>query len=311
MDKEKISRPNGSLDNWLAGFFQVDDPWLLPRLKGELRKSWINWVDAHPYQAAHDLAFEPPPQRREEEALTTVRIITSSPRKRTVLEPVVKAAGFIPVSASPTENEEVIHARVRRNPGVTQYYAMHVAARKLSQEALDVPAISLDTATVADNIPLEKPVSLEGAKRMIARLNGNIVTTTTGLVIGMPFRSGRIAHFLNQVNLTYKLRPIPSTEIVSYVDGLSHILDIAGSIDLTDAQARQRFIDYEYGITFSGVNFLNERGNLTIKGDHIDDPILDSYFAGVPVHSVNAFLPLVNNIYAHADPLMKDSVATS
>ena len=295
------------MDKWLTTFYGMNDPFLIQRLQAELRQSWVNWVNAHPFQTAHDIAFKPPPQQREEKSLTTVRVITGSERKWKHIAPLIEEAKFIPLRTASSINEAVIHARIRRNPGVTENYAMHVAAQKQENEALHTVTVSMDTVIMAEGLPMEKPKTRDGARRMIRRTAGKTVTNETGFVIGMPLRSGRIAHFLNQISLTYTLKLLSSEEIARYEESTPYILDVAGGLDLTNPQNRRQFIDPEKDIIFSGVNFLNERGSLRIKKAELEDPVLDAYFAGIPTHSARAFFPLANRIYAQADPLAERS----
>jgi septum formation protein len=96
-----------------------------------------------------------------------------------------------------------------------------IALKKVEKIATEHPKaiiIGADTFSELDGVALEKPESLQEAKKMIRMQSGNWMKTHTGLVL----YDGQTGHTDSQIITTqYKFRPLSDSEIEYYVSNNS------------------------------------------------------------------------------------------
>lgn len=281
---------DGNFHEGLANFFRIDDPGFL-KLRAALQYDWEWLVQEHRYLAASLSHATRTP--RQADTVTEIAICTASDRKLAIMEGLVREAGFTPRLAPALWDEREIHQHVRYDPNFPFFYAMNVAKRKQGVHDLDTPTITTDTVVFKDH-PLEKPGSRDEAIHDIAFLSGGQVTIITGLVIDIPTKSGRTIELGSEIAVSFAMKNASRQAIEKYVDTQSNVYAVAGGIDLTQPKIQGQFIDVTAPITISVTGFPDNR-EIEINAEAIG--ALTSYFAGVPMHPIQALLSVVQPIY--------------
>jgi predicted house-cleaning NTP pyrophosphatase (Maf/HAM1 superfamily) len=295
------------LERWLTDFHTISDP-DLNVLRFNLRKSWERYVNEHAFRLSQQMAFEPESRikTRTEECVTAVRIRTGSDKKWHALAPFLTQAGFQPVRDATPFDEEEEHHWLRTQHDFPNRYTMRVAHSKQAFDMLPTPVFTLDTVTYVNGQPMEKPKNEKEAILMAQSMSGMLVSAETGWVFGIQVKSGASIVLLNRTSIAYHIKPILSPGIIHYIKTAPSIFDVSGGIDLSTVRSRLRFIDMTQPITYFSENNYGEAGQLTLYGRDLESPLFDTLFAGVPIQAINAFLPLINNIYLHGDPLYNE-----
>lgn len=292
------------LDRWFSDFFALNE-FHLTELQHVLDASWMRYVRDHAFSIARERSFGPVTHLtpRAENHVDQICIQSTSVKKWSYLAPLLFKAGFEPVMSEKIEDEEHIHEVIRKWFDTWQTnYPMRVARLKQSRDQ-SIPTLTLDTVTYVDDIPLEKPKSKQEARQLIRRATGGEVSTVTSWVLLLQAKSGSTIELLNNSKITYSLNPMSATDIERYVDTHPTILSVPIGLDLATSAAREKHIDTSRPVSFYGKNHLGHEGTLRLQGNDLHSSVLDSYFSGVPIHSIGALLPVINDVYLYADPI--------
>ena len=292
------------LDRWFTDFFALNK-YDMTELQYILDKSWKRYVQEHAFSIARDAAFGTRSLLvpRTENQIEQVRILSRSPKKWSLLEPIILNAGLEPIFDDETEDEDHIHELVRRWFYHWEVdYPLRVARLKQPHDQLSIPSLTLDTVTYVDDVPLERPKTLDEARRLIRIATGGEVSTVTSWVLVLQSKSGATLEFLNVSKIKYSIQPMSAKEIQQYVLSSPNVLTVPVGLDLSTSAARMRFIDVSQPVSFYAKNHMGQEGKLRLQSNDLHSTVFDSYFCGVPVHAIGAFLPKLNEIYLHGDP---------
>jgi predicted house-cleaning NTP pyrophosphatase (Maf/HAM1 superfamily) len=244
---------------------------------------------------------ENPDTSIDEFSKNSILISTSSDRKWNICSGIAALEGFIPKRNTTTNDEEQIHAHVRKNDRYPEWYPLTVAALKQTHDTSGISILTLDTVTSLDGTPMEKANDLSEAEHMIAQASGNRVTCDTGWVFGVPLKSGASILLTNSTKISYTMKHLSPDVIRAYVEHTPSVLNIAGAIDLSTMQARGPYIDTTIPVTFTAYTCFGNDGELTVEGSTVYASVLNPLFAGVPVHAIRAFLHVLPEIYTVGD----------
>ncbi len=305
LTRQEAAERDAGIDTWLTEFNKIVDP-ELGVLRFNLRKSWERYVEKHIHSLLRDL--RDPENRikpKTEESIKMIRILTRADRKWHILSQLIHQAGYEAIWDNSPFDEESEHRWLRTQDDFPNRYSMRVAHSKQSFDLLQTPVFTLDTVTLVDGLPTEKPKTIEEAQAMITQMSGKQVSTETGWVFGIQVKSGASVTLLNKTGITYHVKPVLVSNINRYLQTASSIFDVSGGIDLSSVHARTEFIDMSKPAIVYCENNYADTGQLTLRGEDLKSPLFDSFFAGVPVYAVKALLPLIPAIYLHGDPFYK------
>lgn len=304
---EKIAREaaerDSRLDHDLTQLHKINDPGF-KELRLQLKTSWDEYFAEYAFRLAHDRAFGPRIQPPAENTVSEITVRTSAENKWKHLAPLVVQAGYKPIRDIPDSDEESTHRRLRERSDFPDRYAIMVAASKQSLlDTYKTPILTLDTVTVVDGVPMDKPKDTKEALEMIMQMSGTRVSTETGLLLVIGVKSGRLVTLFNNIGLSYVMNKFDQNYIADYVATEKVItLSVPIGIDLSGVEARTRYVDMSQPITYTRKNHLAHEGQLTLDGHDLESPLFDPFFTGVPTHAIKALLPIVNDIYLHGDP---------
>lgn len=293
------------LDHDLTRLHRIVDPGL-NRLRLQLKESRKEYVREHAFRIAHDMAFSPKPRPvpRLENAVDEITVRTSSEKKWLLTSHLILQAGYKPIHNIPEGDENSIHSKLRQRRDFSDIYALKVASNKQSLlDGFETPLMTLDTVTYIDGVPVEKPQDLVEARKLIVLAAEKRVITETAWVLSILAKSNVFVISLgNRTGISYVIRPISTEEIDDYLVTTPTALNVPVGIDLSNAQARMRFIDMERPVRYYNVNHIGKGKRTTLDDHDLESPLFDPFFSGVPTYAINALLPLVNDIYRYGDP---------
>ena len=231
---------------------------------------------------------------RSKSSIDTIRVRTTSEHKWNYVAPVIRNNGFVPqwdatVARDETEIHEMIHYLI---DDLHRYYPIRVAQMKQAFDPLPQPVITLDTVTLLDGYPYEKPQDLSEAYQCLCNMNGHAIITEIGWDFGMMLASRASAEFFHTTRILCRLKNLPPEMIQDYVSTSPIILQVSAGLDLSTVESRLTFIDMAYPVLITKTDHLGHAGHILRSGKDIVSPMFDPYFAGVPIHAIDAFFTI-------------------